>query len=123
MGPGTKLLGFLISMIPAGALLYGLWRLQDAFSRFAAGEFFSRETIRCIRTFALMVLLQALLRPIASSMLSVLLTLQNPPGEKALAIRFGSGELEMLFVGGLFFAVAHLMAEGRRIADENAQIV
>ena len=123
VGPGTRLLGFLISMIPASLLLYGLWHLREAFERFGRGEFFTPETIACIRTFALMLALQALARPIATALLSVVLTIPNPPGERALAISIGSGELEILFVGAVFFAIAHLMAEGRRLADDNAQIV
>ncbi len=123
VGPGRRVLGFLISMLPVSLLLYGLWRLREAFERFSQGEFFTYETITCIRSFALMVMLQSLMRPVATTLLSVLLTMSNPPGQRTLAISIGSGELEMLFVGAVFFAVAHLMVEGRRLADDNAQII
>ncbi|MBI1179519.1 MAG: DUF2975 domain-containing protein [Alphaproteobacteria bacterium] len=114
---------FLTSMIPAGVLIWGLLRLQAVFRRFATGEFFSAATTDGLRAFALAVTLQALLRPVASALLSVLLTLQNPPGQRSLAVGFGSAELETLFVGAVFLAVAHLMNEGCRLADDNAQFV
>jgi hypothetical protein len=121
--PAQQGLGFAVSMIPASVLVWGLWRLREVFSGFATGVFFSARTVEGIRAFALAVTLQALLRPVATTLLSIVLTMHNPPGQRALVVAFGSRELESLFIGGIFLAVACVMAEGRRLAEDNAQFV
>jgi hypothetical protein len=123
IGAGTRLLGFTVSMLPASFLLCGLYRLARVFRSFSEGAIFTPGTIAGIRTFALMVVLSALARPVATAMLSVVLTMNNPPGERALAITIGSGHLEAVFVGLVFFVIAHLMQEGQRLAEDNAQII
>ena len=123
IGLGVKLLGFGVSMVSSSFILYGLHRLRIVFQLFASGETFSRETASGIRAFALMVVVGAIVRPFATALLTVLLTMGNQPGSRMLSLGFGSGELQAIFVGLVFFAIAHVMAEGQRIADENAQIV
>lgn len=120
---GQKVLGFLISLASASLVLYGLWRLRGVFQSFEEGIFFTSATIKGIRTFALMIVLTVIVRPITGALLSVLLTLNNPSGERSLSITFGSGHIEILFVGLVFFAIAHVMSEGQKLADENAQII
>jgi hypothetical protein len=121
--PVQRALGFAVSMIPGSVLLWGLWRLREVFSVFATGVFFSARTVEGIRAFALAVTLQVLLRPLATALLSIVLTMHNPPGQRALVVAFGTRELESLFIGGIFLAVAFVMAEGRRLAEDNAQFV
>ena len=121
--PSMQICGFLISMISVGILLYGLSRLHRLFRLFEEGEMFSLAAVSHLRSFSLSILVSAIASPIVGGLLSMLLTLNNPPGERALSLSFGSGELQTAFVGGVFLTVAHILCEGRRIADENAQIV
>lgn len=115
--------GFLITLIPIGAVIFGLMRLRDLFRLYATGRIFAPESARCLKHFAVAVLLQAILQPITGAALSVLLTLNNPPGQRQLAISFGSNEFGALIIGGLILTIAWIMGESARIAEENAQIV
>lgn len=115
--------GFVITLIPVAAVIFGLARLRDLFRLYAAGRIFAPESARCLKHFAIAVLLQAILQPLTGAALSVLLTLHNPPGQRQLMIGLGSNEFGALVVGGLILVIAWVMGESARIAEENAQIV
>lgn len=117
------LAGFLVSMIPGAVVLFALWRLRRLFGLYAGGAIFTAGNVRCLRDFALAVMVLALAKPLAGALLSVLLTLANPPGQRHLAIQFGSSELTTLFVGGVFLVIAWVMDAGREMAEDSAQIV
>ena len=61
--------------------------------------------------------------PIMKAALSVVLSFHNPPGQKVLAIEFGSNDVIGLFLAGLLVAVGHIFSEARAIAEENASFV
>lgn len=116
-------LGFLCMLLPAIALIYGLWQLHHLFDLYGQAKFFTETNARCLRAFAGALFINALLVPIAGILLSLALTFNNPPGQKALSISVGSGELETAFVAAIFWVIAWIMQEGRRLADENEQII
>ena len=119
----SRVLGFLVSMVPAGVLIYGLARLRRLFRLYEVGDIFSADAARCLRQFAVAVMLQALLRPITGAALSVIMTFHNPPGERMLSLTIGSGEFAALLLGGLLLVIAWIMGEGARMADENRLFV
>ncbi|MCG8543216.1 MAG: DUF2975 domain-containing protein [Alphaproteobacteria bacterium] len=119
----TLVLGFLIAMIPGGLTIYAVWRLRTLFGLYARGLIFTAENIRCLRGFALAVLGFALAKPISGSLMSVALTMGNPPGQRMLSVSFGSSEATTLFIGCVFLVISWIMDEGRELAEEQAQIV
>ena len=117
------LLGFLISLAGAAIVLYGVARLRRLFMLYGQGQVFTAETARCIRGFALAIMLHAAVSPIIGGLLSIVLTMNNPPGERALTISLSSHELALLFLGGCLLVISWVMVESSRLADDNAQIV
>ncbi|MEM7225943.1 MAG: DUF2975 domain-containing protein [Pseudomonadota bacterium] len=119
----SRVLGFLVSMIPTALVIYGLSRLRRLFRLYEAGEIFSADAARCLKQFAIAVMLQAVLRPLSGAVLSVVVTFHNPPGQRMLTVGLGGGEYAALLLGGLMLVIAWIMGEGARIADENRQFV
>ncbi len=119
----SLILGFVVSMIPGSLAVYAALRLRQLFDFYARGLIFTAENTRCLRGFALAILGFALAKPVAGALMSVVLTMTNPPGQRMLAISFGSSELTTLFVGCIFLIIAWIMDEGRELAEEQAQIV
>ena len=119
----NRLLGFLVSMIPAGILMFGLARLRAMFGLYQAGEIFSIRSARCLKQFAATVLLQVLLAPLAGAAHSVIVTFGNPPGERMLTLSFGSAEYSAILLGGLLLVIAWTMGEAATLAEENRQFV
>ena len=119
----SRVLGFLVTMVPTGVVIYGLLCLRRLFRLYEAGEIFSADAARCLKRFAVAVTLQALLRPLAGAAISVIVTFHHPPGERMLTLSLGGGEYAALLLGGLLLVIAWIMGESARIADENRQFV
>ena len=116
-------IAFSVNMAHAGILLYGVVRLRRLFGLYSEGKIFTGENIRCLRSFAWAVLIYAVLTPVMGTLLSVILTFNNPVGERALAISISSNDIQLMFIGAVFLVIAWIMVEGRKLAEENAQIV
>ncbi len=115
--------GFAITLLPVGVLVYGLAQLRQLFNLYAGGEIFSTEAARRLKRFAVAVLSQSLLKPLAGAALSVLLTAHHAPGSRSLSISLGSAEFGALLLGGLLLVIAWIMGESARIAQEIEGIV
>ncbi|RMF11557.1 MAG: DUF2975 domain-containing protein [Alphaproteobacteria bacterium] len=116
----TRVLGWLCSMLPGALMMWGLYHLRYMLLECRAGRYFSIPSVTHFRRFAWALLLYAAAMPVRSALTSVVLTWHNPPGERALALSFSSNELSALFTAVLFVIIAHILEEGRKIADENA---
>ena len=123
LAPGRLIAGAAITAVPVGVLLFGLWQVRTLFLNFANGHVFTLASAHLLRDFAGSVLAQAILGPIASTALMLAFTLNNPPGKSQLVISLSVHDYLALIVGGVLLAVAWVMVEATRIADENASFV
>lgn len=121
--PGRVAAGAAVTAVPVGVLLFGLWQARALFADFAAGRVFTPSSVRRLRNFAACVMAQAALGPLSSTALLIAFTLSNPPGSRQLGIALSTNDYVALIVGGVLLAVAWVMAEAARIADENASFV
>lgn len=112
-----------IIAVPVGIMLYGLFAVRSLFREFALGRIFTMNAARYLQTFGATILAQAPLSPLTSAALSAVLTFGNPPGQRSIVIAFSSHDYFALIVGGALFAIATVMREAARLADENASFV
>ncbi len=123
LSPERLIAGAVITAVPVGVLLFGLWQVRALFLNFAGGQVFTLASARRLRDFAAAVLAQAILGPISATALMLAFTLNNPPGSRQLVISLSVHDYLALIVGGVLLAVAWVMVEATRIADENASFV
>ena len=116
-------IAWIYSIIVAGILVYGLSRLRELFKLFHRGIYFSDECASNLHRFGLTLFATALLKPVTSSVLSLLLTIGNPEGKKTLVFEFGSTELFTIFIAGTFMAITWILREGQKHVKENAEFV
>jgi hypothetical protein len=121
--PGRVAAAAGIIAIPVGVLLFGLWQARALFANFAKGRVFTLASARHLRDFAACVLAQAILGPLSSAAVFLALTFSNPPGNRQFAIPLSLDNYVALIVGGVLLAVAWVMVEATRIADEHASFV
>jgi Protein of unknown function (DUF2975) len=121
--PGRLAVGAAITAVPVSVLLFGLWQARALFAGFAEGRIFTLASARRLRDFAACVMAQAILGPISSTALLLAFTYDNPPGTRQLSIGLSSNDYLALIVGGVLLAVAWVMVEATRIADEHASFV
>jgi hypothetical protein len=123
LSPAAQLGGFLVSALPLAVLVVSLAQTQALFGRFAQGEVFSSGNAGRLRLVALCVVALAVARPLVRALLGVILTAGNPPGQRLLAVTVSSDDVFIGLAGVLLLAVAWVMVEGTRLADENASFV
>lgn len=123
LSPGRVIAAAAITAVPVGVLLFGLWQVRTLFLNFVDGHVFTLASARLLRDFAGAVLAQAVLGPLSSTALMLAFTLDNPPGNRQLVIALSMHDYLALIVGGVLLAVAWVMMEATRIADENASFV
>ena len=123
--PLKRALGLLVTLLPAAPGIYGLHQLRILMDAVRREQYFSNRAIVAMKGFAAAALWAQGLKVLSAPLLSLALTYNNPPGEKALAISFGFqfGELALILVAGTFFVISWIMSEAQRLADDNAQIV
>lgn len=112
-----------LSMLTMLVLVFGISHLRRLFILFRNGEFFSESSARHLHIFGMTLFISALLKPVLSAALSVILTMGNPPGQKTLCIEFGSREISMVFIAGTILAITWILREGQKLATENAEFV
>lgn len=122
-GYGLRIIGFLISMLPLGALIVGLSCARRCFDAFASGEVFSGEAVGWFRRFSIAVVVSAIMKPVAGVALSLLLSWGVGTEHMSLVLNIGSDTLLALIFGGTVAVMTWVMSEAIAIADENAQFV
>lgn len=118
-----RIAGGLLAEAPVALLLLGVWQARKCFQQFALGQIFTTHAIRHLRHFAAWTAAAAAAGIVATSGISVVLTLNNPPHLRHLAIGIGSNEVLMLFFAGMIWLMAGVIGQGQAIAKENAEFV
>ncbi|MEP3276237.1 MAG: DUF2975 domain-containing protein [Stappiaceae bacterium] len=119
-----KRLGLILLLAgPFGSALYGLWNLRALFDCYGQGNILGRAPSRFIRAVGFAMVLNAVLTVLTFSLGSLLLTFDNPAGQKQLAVSVSSDLFFVFLMGGLLLVIGHVLHEASRISDENRQIV
>lgn len=119
----ARLTAFAASMIPMTVLLYLLHQAYALFDAFRIGNVFSTDAPVRLRRIGSCIVALAILRPLTSTLLGLILTWTNPPGQRILALSLGIDDYMIAALGGLVLAIGHVMTEAARIAEDNRQIV
>ena len=112
-----------VSAVPLVLVLIGVWQVKRCFEAFAQGQLFTSHTTTHLRRFSAWVAAAALAAMVAGSVMSVLLTLNNPPGSRQLAVGLSSDLVFTLFFAAMVWLMADVMVQGQALAEENERFV
>jgi len=110
-------------LVPTLAYSGALLALHGCLRGFAAGEYFGQRAVGGLQRFAGRSFGAGLVALIVQPVCSVVLSWHFGPGQRQLAVGLSSEQIGMLLLAGVVWAIAGVMAEARRLADENAQFV
>lgn len=119
----ARLASLVVSTLHLGILAWALLTVRALFLRFADGKVLEVGTGRLLGRLGLALVVFAVATPVVRTLVTLLVTMHNPPGQKALAIGFSANELIIGLVGGLIVMTGEAMREAAVIADEHRQIV
>jgi hypothetical protein len=109
--------------VPIGFTMWAMWSLHRLFSNYARGCVFTSEPLRHLNNVANALFLGVLADFVMQAPISLLLTWYLGPHHRSISLSFGSNDAAWLFIAGTMLVIARVMAEARRVADENAAFV
>lgn len=112
-----------VTAFPVGLGLALLWQLWRLFGEYRRGAVFSPLALACLRRFALLLVALAVVQPLAQAALSVAVSWDNPPGHRALVVAISSNDYALMLGSLVFVAIARVMTEAARVAEENEGFV
>lgn len=118
-----RLVAFVFALVPTAFTIWALWSLRQLFLLYASGEVFSHHALRMLNHVAVALFAGVITGFVTQAPITLLLSWYKGHGHRALSIGIGSHEIAGLFVAGAVLVIARVMAEARRVADENAGFV
>ncbi len=103
--------------------LYGLLQAWHLFGAYGSGVVFGPSASGRLRRLGWVFIASAVVHPAANTVLVLLLSWHNAPGQRRLVLGFGWEDYLCLLFGGLLFAVSWAMIEATRLETENAGFV
>ncbi len=122
-GTGPLLVWCAVEGMKLAVLLWIIWQVRAWLSACAMGAVFTSGTARLVQRIGAALLGLAALHIVGYSVVTVALTWHNPPGQRALAIGFGSTEIILVLAAGLVTLFGWIQAEAARISLENESFV
>ncbi len=116
--PSLRLAGFLVYLPLAGLQTYWLWQLKGLFGCYAKGQIFTSENTAYIRRTAMAFLGIAFMSILVKTASILVLTLNNPPGQKLLSVSFGTPQISDILTGMILVVIAWIMDEGQKLKEE-----
>ena len=123
LAASIRFAAFLAQLIPLAAMIAGLVRLKELFHLYEHGEIFSERTVLCFQRLGRTLITYVICNMVQTTLLSIILSLPNPPGKRMLTIAIGSPEFTSLFIGGVILVITSVMEEARLIQEDQALII
>jgi hypothetical protein len=124
MGGGERVLVSGLSVPYLMALVWAFFQLDRVIAAFERGEFFEQKTVAHLRRFAGFLFLAKVLSLMAlHARVAVVKHWIATDKPHFVAINLSIDDLSVLLMCALFFLIARLMEEGRRLAEENRGFV
>lgn len=123
LSPGTRCLGFLVSLIPTGIAIYGIYRLRELFTYYEQGIIFSSANVHCFRHLGYTLIYWGFSKIPFVALSSIALSYNNPPGERQFVIEFGSDDVAAIVIGAVVLIISWVMYEASKLEEEQAHTV
>ncbi|MDR3541664.1 MAG: DUF2975 domain-containing protein [Desulfosporosinus sp.] len=114
----ARCLGFVVAMIPIGVAMCGAYHLMRLFALYEQGCIFMLDNVRCFKKLSYVLIWWFVAGIAYNSLLSVALTLHNPPGQRMITLELSSSDLTALLLGGILAVIAWVMEEGRKLQED-----
>lgn len=116
------ILGFLISLIPISATLYGAINLKRLFGLYEKGIVFAEENVHCFRHIGYALLFSVPANIVDIMLISLMLNYEKPFGSRVF-LQFSSTDMVFLMMGAVILLISWVMKEAVVLEDEHAHTV
>jgi len=99
-------------------MVLALIKLTRLFFLYERGLFFQAENVLLFRVLGRLAFWSVLADVFNKTVLEIARTINNPPGQRVLAIGFSSDHLKLLIVAVIIMTIGMVIEEGRKIHEE-----
>ena len=108
---------------PVSLLVYAMWRISRLFACYERGRIFAPAAARHIRAAGAALAANGALSIPINTLAVLLMTYDNAPGKRMLAVEVSSTNYATLLFRGLLIVIGWVMHEAARVADENRRFI
>ncbi|MBI9092970.1 MAG: DUF2975 domain-containing protein [Desulfobacterium sp.] len=119
LAANSRLIAFAGGIPAIIVILFTLNSLKALFSFYEKGIYFQAENVKQFKVLGKLAVWGVLTDVVNETFLILAKTINNPPGEKILAIGIGSDHVKLMVVACIIMLISMVMDEGRKIKDEN----
>ena len=119
----TRIVAAFTSLLMSSILMYALMVLIRLFRNYERGEIFSLENAMSYQKLGYSLFYWVLGSVIYGSLMSVILSFNNPPGDRIFEISFVGMDFLTLILGIIILIISWVMKEGYILADEHSQTI
>jgi hypothetical protein len=112
-----------VELVPLGLFLFGMWKASRLFTLIKQQKFYTKDCQIILMRLGQIALLSSISNIIVRGVLTLILTWNNPVGERVLEFGISSTDFTSLVVAILFFVFALLQKEMVAIAEDNRSII
>jgi len=120
---GSRLAALAASLLQCLPGLWAMWEIWRLFGRFAAGEVLAPRPARHLRRLGGALITLAVLSPLSDTLTALALTWHNPPGQRQLIVHVSGQDYLALLFGLMLMALAAVLGEAARVAQEHSEFV
>lgn len=115
----TRFLACMVQMIPTLIVMMGFYYLIQLFKLYSQNIIFGPQNVILIKKIGFNLIAQVIISLlITQPLLSLVLTMDAPPGGHEIAIGFGNEEISNLIIGGIVVLISWVMEEGGKLEEE-----
>ncbi|MGD0190301.1 MAG: DUF2975 domain-containing protein [Rhizomicrobium sp.] len=118
-----RMIALAFAIVPTAIAVWGLLALARLFRLFSAGDVFSPDALAALSRITAALFWNVIAAFITEAPITYCLSQADLPGHRFISLGIGSDDVQLLFLAGVAFVIARVMAEARRVADENAAFV
>lgn len=119
----TRLLAITASLSLCSIIMYALNVLIRLFRNYERDEVFSAGNVICYQKLGYCLFYWVAASVVYGAVISVILSFNNPPGERVLSISFVGMDFLTLVFGLIILIISWVMKEGYILADENSHTI
>ncbi len=102
---------------------YILYFLSQLFQLYEQGVIFSNQNVKYFKKIGYLLLAYQLIDIICSGLLSLILTMGNPPGFRTITVNFSGTNLTVLLTAFMIILISWIMTEGCHLHEEQSLTV
>ena len=99
----TRIIAFLVSMLPCSIILYGIGQLIILFKEYEKGIIFTVKNVKIYKKLAYSLYVWVVAGILYDILISLVLSFNNPPGHRFITISFQGLDIVTILIGTIVF--------------------